>query len=183
MELAPILDRYKDQVVSDPRFQRSVVCKEQKYALQDIVSCRTAACGEIQVFCPDCQQISWFAHSCGNRSCPKCQHHETTRWLQRQLKKQLPADYFLVTFTLPAELRALARRFPKVVNNLMFSKASESLNEAASNPRFFSGVIGFTGVLHTHSRRLDFPPMCTLLCRELPSVHNRGFVSTQGIDI
>jgi len=144
--------------VSNPRFQRSVTWKEQKHALQAIVSCRTAACGEIQVFCPDCQQISWFAHSCGHRSCPKCQHHETSRWLQRQLRKQLPADYFLATFTLPAELRALARRFPKVVYNLMFSAASQSLNEAASNPRFFGGVIGFTGVLHTHSRRLDFHP-------------------------
>jgi len=149
MELAPILDRHKDQVVSDPRFQYSVTVKERKHALQAIVSCRTAACGEIQVFCPDCRQISWFAHSCGNRSCPRCQHHETSRWLQRQLKKQLPADYFLVTFTLPAELRALARRFPKVIYNLIFSAASESLNEAASNPRFFGRRIGFTGVLHT----------------------------------
>lgn len=158
MELAAILSQYRDQVVSDFRFQRSATFKEQKHALQAIVSCRTAACGEIQIFCPKCRKTSWFAHSCGNRSCPKCQHHETSRWLQRQLRKQLPADYFLVTFTLPAELRALARRFSKVIYNLIFSAASESLNEAASNPRFFGGRIGFTGVLHTHSRKLDLHP-------------------------
>ncbi len=158
MELAAILDQYRGQALVDPRIQRSPTRKEQTHALNAIVSCRTAACGEIQIFCPDCKQISWFAHSCGNRSYPKCQHHETSRWLQRQLKKQLPADYFLVTFTLPAELRALARRFPKVIYNLIFSAASESLNEAASNPRFFGGRIGFTGVLHAHSRRLNLHP-------------------------
>jgi Putative transposase/Transposase zinc-binding domain len=158
MELAPILDQYQLSVLADPRVQRSATFKEQKHALHAIVSCRTAACGEIQVFCPECRQISWFYHSCGHRSCPKCQHHETSRWLQRQLQKQLPADYFLVTFTLPSGLRALARQFPKVAYNLLFSAAAESLNQAADNPRFFGGIIGFTGVLHTHSRRLDFHP-------------------------
>lgn len=158
MELAAIFTQYKDQVKANPRVQRSATVKEQIRALYDTISCRTAACGEIQVFCPQCRQISWFAHSCGNRNCPRCQHHETSRWLQRQLRKQLPADYFLVTFTLPAELRSLARQFPKVVYNLLFSAASESLQQAALNPRFFGGLIGFTGVLHTHSRRLDFHP-------------------------
>ena len=158
MELAAILNQYRNQVLSDPRVQRSATAKEQKHALHAIISCRTAACGEIQVFCPDCRETYWFAHSCGNRSCPKCQHHETSRWLQRQLQKQLPTDYFLVTFTLPAELRALARRFPKDIYNLLFSAASQSLQQAASNPKFFGGVIGFTGVLHTHSRRLDYHP-------------------------
>lgn len=158
MELAAILNQYRDRVLSDPLIQRSATAREQKHALHAIISCRTAACGEIEVFCPDCRETYWLAHSCGNRSCPKCQHHETFRWLQRQLKKQLPADYFLVTFTLPAELRVLARRFPKVVYNLLFSTASESLQQAASNPKFFGGAIGFTGVLHTHSRRLDFHP-------------------------
>ncbi|MBU2646627.1 transposase [bacterium] len=158
MELAAILDPYRDQVVSDPRTQRSATFKEQKHALNAIIACRTAACGEISVFCPHCRQISWFYHSCGNRSCPKCQHHETSRWLQRQLQKQLPVDYFLVTFTLPAELRNLARRYPKGVYNLLFSAASESLQQAAANPKYVGGHIGLTGVLHTHSRRLDFHP-------------------------
>lgn len=158
MELAPILDRYRNQVLLDSRVQRSATFKEQKHALHAIVSCRTAACGEIQVFCPKCRKFSSFYHSCGHRSCPRCQNYETSKWLTRQREKQLPADYFLVTFTLPAELRALAKRFPKVVYNLLFTAASESLNQAASNPRFFGGLIGFTGVLHTHSRRLDFHP-------------------------
>ena len=47
-------------------------------------------------------------HSCGHRSCPHCQHHESQQCLERQLKKQVPAEYFLLTFTLPKEFRELA---------------------------------------------------------------------------
>jgi hypothetical protein len=46
-------------------------------------------------------------HSCGHRNCPHCQQHESQQWLERQLQMQVPAEYFLLTFTLPAELRAL----------------------------------------------------------------------------
>lgn len=158
MELASILDHYREQLLTDPRLRRSATFKEQKRALWAMTSCRTIACGEIKVFCPQCRETSTYFHSCGHRSCPKCQHHETSRWLQRQVLKLLPVDYFLVTFTLPAQLRALAKAFPKVIFNLIFQVSSEALQDAASNPKYFGGLIGFTGVLHTHSRRLDFHP-------------------------
>jgi len=158
VELAPILGQYRDQLLADPRFQRVATFAEQKQALWSITSCRTLACGEIKVYCPQCRQYAWFFHSCGHRSCPRCQHHETSRWLRRQIQKLLPVDYFLVTFTLPAQLRALARTFPQTVFNLMFWAAAHTLQNAALNPKYFGGLIGFTGVLHTHSRRLDFHP-------------------------
>ena len=152
------MDRYTDQVMAHSGFQNAATFREQKHALSAILSCRTAVCGEIKIYCPECKQYSWFYHSCGHRSCPKCQNHETTRWLDRQRSKLLPTDYFLVTFTLPAELRQLARRHPKNIYNLLFRSSSEALGQATFNPRFFGGLIGFTGVLHTHSRKLDFHP-------------------------
>ena len=158
MELAPILDQYRDQLLDDPKIQRSATFNEQKQAIRAMTSCRTIACGEIKVFCPHCRKTSYYFHSCGHRSCPKCQHHETSRWLQRQILKLLPVDYYLVTFTLPSQLRALAKAFSRGLYNLIFQAASETLQDAASNPKYFGGLIGFTGVLHTHSRRLDFHP-------------------------
>jgi len=158
VKLALILEQYRDQLLEDARFQRTATFVEQKQALWSITSCRTLACGEIKVYCPHCRQYAWFFHSCGHRSCPTCQHHETIRWLGRQIKKLLPVDYFLVTFTLPAQLRALAKTFPKTVFNLMFRAAEGALQRAAANPKYFGGLIGFTGALHTHSRRLDFHP-------------------------
>src|SRR5204863_6783937 len=47
-------------------------------------------------------------HSCRNRSRPKCHQAQTERWIEKQ-RSRLPAcSYFLVTFTLSAELRPLA---------------------------------------------------------------------------
>lgn len=127
MELATIFEEYRPQLLEDSRFRNAASSKTQLRALNDVISCRTAGRGEIQVHCPDCDTESWFCHSCGHRFCPKCQHHESSRWLQRQVNKLLPVNYFLVTFTLPAELRAIAKAFPKKVFDLMFEAASETL--------------------------------------------------------
>jgi hypothetical protein len=157
MELAPILKTYRDNILNDEHLQKSTTFKEQKQALNAIISCRSAG-PEIQVYCHECGKISWYYHSCGHRSCPKCQHHETARWIERQRQKLLPVDYFLVTFTLPAELRSVARVYPKIIYNLMFALASKTLMEAMANPKRLGGLIGLTGVLHTHNRRLDYHP-------------------------
>jgi hypothetical protein len=53
---------------------------------------------------PDCEHFVYAYHSCGNRSCPKCGQDKTQRWIEKQHNLLLPTHYFLVTFTLPAEL-------------------------------------------------------------------------------
>ncbi len=157
MELAPILEKYRDKTLMDSRLQKATTFKEQKQALNAIISCRSAG-SEIQVYCPECDTISWYFHSCGHRNCPKCQNHETARWIERQRRKLLSVDYFLITFTLPAELRLVARLYPKIIYDLMFALASKTVMEAMGSPKRLGGLIGLTGVLHTHSRRLDYHP-------------------------
>ena len=82
----------------------------------------------------------------------------TTQWLERRLNNQLPVSYFLVTFTLPSELRSVTRRYQSVMYDLLFRCSSAALRELSANPRFLGGDIGLTGVLHTHSRKLDYHP-------------------------
>ena len=77
-------------------------------AMQDIEQCRTAARGGQLYFCHQCQQERYSYHSCKNRHCPKCGNDQATQWLHQQQQLLLPVPYFLVTFTLPAELRPLA---------------------------------------------------------------------------
>ena len=62
----------------------------------------------------------------------------------------------MVTFTLPFELRALVRRQPKALYQLMFSVTSSLLKDFATRQGL--GQIGFTSVLHTHSRRRALHP-------------------------
>ncbi len=77
-------------------------------ALNALQDCRSDNSPVMVVQCHDCGARQTLPHSCGHRSCPHCQHHEGQRWLQRQRAKLLPVDYFMITFTLPQQLRPLA---------------------------------------------------------------------------
>lgn len=157
MELSSIINRYRDAYF-DKYASWKVSFLNQAKALHAISNCRTAACGEIVTYCPACQCLETRFHSCGHRSCPKCQNFETSKWLDRQQHKLLPVSYFLVTFTLPSELRPISKIYPKKINDLLFESSSQALQELAANPRYLGGEIGMTGVFHNHTRRLDFHP-------------------------
>ncbi|MCU7861527.1 MAG: transposase [Candidatus Thiodiazotropha sp. (ex Lucinoma kastoroae)] len=127
-------------------------------ALDAITRCRTPASGEVLARCSDCGQIEWHPCSCGHRSCPRCQNHEVTQWLERQRGKLLPVDYFLVTFTLPAQLRSLAWQHQHRIYAALFRAARETLRQFGLNPKHLGAERGMTAVLHTHSRRLTYHP-------------------------
>ena len=131
---------------------------DQRRALAAMLRCRTPAAGQVVVSCPECGQVELRPHSCGHRSCPKCQNHQATEWLERQQEKLLPCSYYLITFTLPEQLRPCARRNQEAVYGDMFEAASEAITELAKNPRFIGGEPGMTGILHTHTRQLEYHP-------------------------
>ena len=112
--------------------------------------------------CTACGEQRSVPRSCGHRSCPHCQHHESEVWLDRQLKSLVPASYFMLTFTLPAELRGLAWTHQRVVYALLMQCAWETLNTFSHNDAKLgagtTATAGAVGVLHTHNRRLDFHP-------------------------
>ncbi|TYT73674.1 IS91 family transposase, partial [Desulfobotulus mexicanus] len=95
---------------------------------------------------------------CGHRNCPQCQHHEASQWIERQQEKLLPVEYFMVTFTLPYELRELTYWHQKIVFSLFFLCVSSTLKDFGLKPKNLGAEIGMTMVLHTHSRRLDYHP-------------------------
>ncbi len=131
-----------------------------RQAIHRLMGCRTEAAGSFKLHCSECDQVIVQPRSCGHRSCPHCQHHETSRWLERQVAKLLPVDYFMVTFTLPFELRSLAWHHQTAVYNSLFDCAASTLKDFGLNPDNLGADLGMTGVLHTHSRRLDYHPHC-----------------------
>ena len=66
--------------------------------------------------------------------------------------------YFLVTFTLPAELRDVAYRHQRTLYNLLFRASAAALMELARDPRFLGAQIGLVGVLQTWTRDLRYHP-------------------------
>ena len=127
-------------------------------ALAAMKHCRTEASPRMQVACTLCDHRSLVPHSCGHRHCPHCQHHESQQWLERQMQRLVPADYFLVTFTLPAEFRPLAAAHPRLAYDLLMKSAWETVRAFSQNDRQLAGTPGAIAVLHTHSRRLDYHP-------------------------
>jgi hypothetical protein len=70
----------------------------------------------------------------------------------------LPVEYFMVTFTLPCELRALAWRHQTTLYQLLFATAVSTLKDFGLNSKQLGADMGMTAVLHTHSRRRDYHP-------------------------
>jgi hypothetical protein len=130
----------------------------QQAALQAIEQCRTEALGGHVYSCPACGTTRYSYHSCRNRHCPICQHDSAQRWLARQQDLLLPVAYFLVTFTLPAELRAVAYRHQRMLYNLLFRASAAALMELARDPRFLGAQIGLVGVLQRKDARLALAP-------------------------
>jgi hypothetical protein len=138
--------------------QSHALTAEQDRALRAIALCRTAELGGHLDVCTRCGYERPSYNSCRNRHCPKCQGLSQARWLERRKARILPVHYFHVVFTLPAELRPLARRNPALVYDLLFNSAGATLLELGRDPARIGAQLGVTAVLHTWTRELAFHP-------------------------
>jgi hypothetical protein len=134
------------------------VTAEQQAVLRDIVRCRTAALGGHLEVCTACGFERPVYNSCRNRHCPKCQCLAAEKWIQQRQLRLLDTHHFHGVFTLPAELRPLARFAPQVVYDLLFACASSTLLELAHDPKHLGAELGITIILHTWTRELHFHP-------------------------
>ena len=124
-----------------------------------IQHCQSGPYGHSLYQCQNCGGQHRVKHSCGNRHCPQCQQHKTQQWLQHHLDKQLPRPHFLLTFTVPETLRPLIRSHQRLAYQAMFQASSTALKRLAKDERFIgTDLPGFTGVLHTWGRQLQYHP-------------------------
>jgi len=155
MDFTTIARRYLDRFKARHGHQTSV---NQWSALNAILGCRTEQYGQMQLSCQSCAWLTDRYLSCGHRSCNRCQNHTTTEWLERQQAKLLPVEYFMATFTVPYELRALAKANPEKIYTLLFQSGVSTLKSFGLNDKAFAAELAMTAVLHTHTRRLDYHP-------------------------
>jgi hypothetical protein len=127
-------------------------------AMRAIEQCRTPALGGQVFSCPQCHQTQYSYHSCRNRHCPKCQNDKAQEWLQKQQNFLLPVPYFMLTFTIPAALRPVARSHQALVYDLLFRASAAATQYLARDTRFVGGQLGLIGVLHTWGRNLSYHP-------------------------
>jgi hypothetical protein len=123
-----------------------------------VEACRTSILGGHLDVCVDCAHEEPSYNSCRNRHCPKCQALDQARWLERRRERILPVNYFHVVFTLPAELRPVAARNRRLIYNLLFKAAAQTLIQLGHDPKRLGATLGVTAVLHTWTRELRFHP-------------------------
>jgi hypothetical protein len=154
--LAEVVRRYGPAYLT--RFGEAVP-REHRKVLGALAACRTGELGTIVYACSSCGAHHRTAQSCGNRHCPTCQHHKSQAWLETQMERLLPVPYFLITFTLPAELRRFVRQNQRLCYSALFAASSSTLKSLAANPKWVgTPQAGFFGVLHTWGRTLEYHP-------------------------
>jgi len=132
----------------------------QSRALWAITHCRTPALGGRAFICRNCNQVRFAWHSCNHKACPQCGAAATVNWVQRELTKLVNAPYFLVTFTLPSQLReCFFGPHAKEAYDLFFTAVSGALSEKLATDKGLRATVnGFTTVLHTWNQELGFHP-------------------------
>jgi hypothetical protein len=132
---------------------------EHKKVIDAICQCRTETNGSIIYQCEQCSQFHSVPRSCGNRHCPGCQHHKARQWLERQMERQLPGPHFMLTFTVPDQLRPFIRSHQRLAYAALFETSADAIKTLAKDPTYLSGdTPGFFGVLHTWGRQLQYHP-------------------------
>ena len=157
IRLASIVKQFEKDFIQ--KYQRGLLPSHFK-AIDAVKTCRSTHSPKMLMQCEskDCSHQTIVPHSCGHRHCPHCQNHETQVWIERQLKKLVPAEYFMLTFTLPAQIRGLAWQNQRLVYSFLFDCAWATLKTFCLNDNKLGGIPGVIAVLHTNSRELNFHP-------------------------
>lgn len=178
LEVADIVRAQGDRFLEN---HRPWVPWEHRKVLQAIARCRTAALGGHRDQCPRCGYRAISYNSCRNRHCPKCQAAARKKWLAARQQELLPVDYFHLVFTLPHPLSPLLLQNKKLLYDLLFQAASQTLLEIGAEPAHLGAEIGFFAVLHTWGQNLLHHPHlhCVVPAGGLSPDHT-GWVHSRG---
>jgi predicted Zn-ribbon and HTH transcriptional regulator len=147
LEVADILRRFGPSYA-----QAHVVSPVEQRLIDDLITCRTARLGGHLERCPQCGFERQAYNSCRNRHCPKCQTIAKMQWLEARRAELLPTPYFHTVFTLPHELNPLVLTNKRLLLDLLFQSASETLLDFGK--RRLGGRLGAIMILHTWDQLL-----------------------------
>jgi hypothetical protein len=152
--LADVFRRYGDAYLAT----HSTTARHRD-VMEAIRQCRTFARGYHLDYCPDCGHTEIRPNSCGNRHCPTCQSKDRVEWVEARMQELLPVSYFHVVFTLPDTMYPFCLFNQRVVYDLLFHSAAETLKTFGRDPEWLGAEqMGFFGVLHTWGQTLSCHP-------------------------
>jgi len=123
-----------------------------------IMNCKTGALGANVSACEDCGSIHMHFNSCRNRCCPMCQELPKQKWVDARKEDVLNAPYYHVVFTLPEELNPVVYGNQKLLYDVLYRCASETLNELSLDEKHLGAKIGYICILHTWGSAMNYHP-------------------------
>jgi hypothetical protein len=157
--LGQVLSRFREAFGKKYR-----VPAQQSRTLWAIESCRTAALGGHADVCDSCGHERISYNSCRNRHCPRCQKLKREQWVEKLACALLPVRYFHIVFTLPSDLNRLSLVNQRVVYDLLFASASQTVLTLAREDKRLGVETGMVAMLHTWGQTLtEHPHVHTLV--------------------
>lgn len=153
VQLATILSQH-----GEPYRKNHKLPLQQLKALFAIEACRSAVLGAHVDECDQCHHRRITYNSCRNRHCPKCQQLNREKWVEKLSCALLPVRYFHIVFTLPCELNRLCLVNQKVLYDLLFHAASQTIITLGKDKKHLGAITGLVAVLHTWGQTLTEHP-------------------------
>ena len=112
----------------------------------------------LQVFqCEEHKKIVRLVpNTCKSRFCPSCGYKANLIWLNQLLERALPCDHQHLIFTLPYELRSLAKANRRKIFNLMSRCLWRTLKQFINKQKSLGYQPGAVAILHTFGKGLKW---------------------------
>jgi len=105
------------------------------------------------VECDSCDYSQEVYNSCGDGNCPQCQNMKKELWIDKMKHHLLPTKHFHIIFTIPHELNDLVFYNRKLMYELLFTSAWQSIKAILG-----SGTTGMVATLHSWGANLSRHP-------------------------
>lgn len=127
-------------------------------ALYVLSRCRTTELGSSYYRCPEGHEQIEQAHSCRHRSCSVCADKGRRDWIEKQKSRLLNTAHFHVIFTIPHEYLMLWRYNERMMTQMLFRAAQETLLQLMGDEKRHGVIPGVLMALHTWGRQLNLHP-------------------------
>ncbi|HKK13010.1 MAG TPA: transposase zinc-binding domain-containing protein, partial [Flavobacteriaceae bacterium] len=149
ISISNILSEYGERYISQNHIKG-----QEKGIIRLLASCRSHALGSHYEKCNQCSYLGKAYNSCRNRHCPVCQQKDKEQWLAKRMEELLPIGYYHLVFTIPAQLNQLCLQNKKLMYDILFKAASETVLELARDTKHLGAETGLITVLHTWGQNL-----------------------------
>jgi len=164
-------------------FKKTHFLDENMQKAADCISkCKTGELGFTESECPNCGNKQIHYASCNNRNCPCCQTPLQAKWVAQKRSECIPGcNYYHAVFTIPHELISLFLDNRKIICNILFKAASDTILKICANPEYLGAKPGIIAVLHTWTQELVLHPHLHCIITGGGLTNDGKFVTVQDV--